>query len=149
MPREKNIPFRSIIEDIYNAVFKDYGFELQDEVVWDGRGEYSLTAQKHNIELVFYLGMSPLFYHCDVWIKLSGKLGEKATSDPKYRRLGVMVIAKCLDPEYTSSRKKSQTKEEVKQKFESRKKDLLTYCKGVLSGDVSTWPIVVNCLKNA
>ena len=66
---------------------------------------------------------------------------------PKYRNLGVSVIAKCLDPDYKLSRKSPQTSEEVKQAFENRKEDLLKYCKGILSGDVSIWPTVVDRLK--
>lgn len=147
MPKENNIPFLSLIKEIFDPIFKDYGFELQEEARWNGMGEYVVTAQKGELELSFYLGISQLFYYCDVGLELSGKLGERATADPKYRRIGVSVIAGCLDPEYKPSRKMPQTKDEVKQTFENCKEDLLKYCKGVLSSDVSIWPIVVKCLK--
>jgi hypothetical protein len=78
---------------------------------------------------------------------LSGELGERATADPKYRSLGVSVIAECLDPEYKPARNAPQTKDEVKQTFENQRDDLLKYCKSILSGDVSIWPVVVKCLK--
>jgi hypothetical protein len=110
-------------------------------------GEYIITAQKENIEINFYLGMSQLFYYCEIGLKLSGALGERATNDPKYRRLGVTAIAGCLDPDYKPSRKMPQTKEEVKQTFENCKEDLLKYCKDILSNDVSIWPLVVKFLK--
>lgn len=147
MPRENDIPFLPLIKEVFNSVFEDYGFELQEEAKWNGMGEYVITAQKENIELNFYLGISQLFYYCDVGLKLSGQLGERATGDPKFRRLGISVIAECLHPEYKPSRKMPQTKEEVKQAFENDKEDLLKYCKGVLSGDVSIWATVVKCLK--
>jgi hypothetical protein len=128
MPRENNIPFLPLIKEIFSSVFKDYGFNLQEEAIWNGMGEYVVTAQKDDIELNFYLGISQLFYYCDLGLKLSGELGKRATPDPKYRKFGISVIASCLDPEHKHSRKMPQTKEEVKQSFENLKEDLLKYC---------------------
>jgi len=147
MPKEKDVPFLPIIKETFGSIFEEYGFELQDEVVWTGMGEYIITARKADIELNFYLGMSRLFYYCSVGISLSGKLGRRATFDTKLRELSVSLIAECLDPEYKRSRKSPQTSEEVKQQFENRKEDLLKYCKDILSGDVSIWPTVIRCLK--
>jgi hypothetical protein len=78
---------------------------------------------------------------------LSGELGKRATPDPKYRNMGVGVIAECLNPEYKSSRKGVQTSEEVKREFEICKAELVNYCRDILSGDVSRWSTVVKCLK--
>ena len=147
MPKEKDIPFLSIIKETFGSVFEAYGFDFHGEAIWTGKGEYILTAKKSDIELNFYLGTSRLFYYCSVGIQMSGALGEKATTDPKFRNIGVSVIAECLDPEYKLSRKSPQTSEEVKRDFENRKEDLLKYCKDILSGDVSIWPTVVNRLK--
>jgi len=147
MPREKDIPFLAIIKETFGSVFEDYGFELQDEAVWTGMGEYIITSRKANIELYFYLGVSQLFYHCSVGIRLSEELGKRATTDSRYRSMGVSTIAKCLDPDYKLSRKSPQTSEEVKQQFENCKEDLLEYCKDILSGDVSIWPSIISCLK--
>jgi hypothetical protein len=147
MPREQDIPFLTIIQETFGSVFEKYSFELQGEAKWSGMGEYILTAKKDDIELNFYLGVSQLFYYCSVGIRVSGKVGEKATTDPKFRNMGVSVIAKCLDPDYKPSTKSPQTSEEVKQDFENRKEDLLKYCKDILSGDVSIWKTVVKCLK--
>ena len=147
MLKEQDIPFLAIIQETFGSVFEDYGFEHQDEVVWSGMGEYIITAKKDDIALKFYLGMSRLFYYCSVGIKLSGDVGERATTDPKFRDIGVSVIAECLDPEYKISRKNPQTSEEVMQEFENRKEDLLKYCKDILAGDMSIWPTVVKCLK--
>lgn len=150
MPKEKDIPFYSIIKETFGPVFEEYGFELQqDEAVWTGMGEYVITAKKTDIELNFYLGLSQLFYYCSVGIRLSGELGKKATSDPKYRGIGVSTIAECLDPEYKLSRKNPQTSEEVRKEFSSRKEDLLKYCKDILSGDVSVWPAIISRVKKS
>ena len=147
MPKEQDIPFLTIIQETFGSVFEDYGFEPQGEAVWTGMGEYIITARKDDIELNFYLGISQLFYYCSIGIKLSGTVGERATPDPKFCNLGVIVIAECLDPDYKLSRKSPQTSEEVKLDFENRKEDLLKYCKDILSGDVSIWSTVVDCLK--
>jgi len=148
MPKENDIPFYSIINETFSSVFEEYGFELeQDEAVWTGAGEYIITAQKGDIALNFYLGLSQLFYYCSIGIKLSGELGKRATPDAKYRNLGVSTIAECLDPEYKLSRKSPQTSDEVTQKFEDPRKDLLKYCKNILSGDMSSWSALVKCLK--
>ena len=148
MPKEKDIPFLEIIKEIFGPVFDDYGFELQDKAVWSGDGEYIITAKKIDIELNFYLGVSQLFYYCSAGIKLLGELGKRGTTDIKYRNIGISTIAKCLDSEYKPFRESSQTSEEVKQQFENIKEDLLKYCKGILSGDVSIWPTLISCLKN-
>lgn len=147
MPREKNIPFREIIEDIYDPIFKNYGFVIQGEPEWSGNGEYKITAEKDDMKLNFHLGISRLFYYCDVGIELSKELKKKTHSDIGKAGLSVITIATCLDPAYKVSKKASQTKEEVTEKFNSSKETLLKYCKGILSGDLSDWIKVVNSLK--
>ena len=147
MHREQDIPFPTIIQETFGSMFEEYGFELQGEAKWSGMGEYIITAKKNDIELNFYLGLSQLFYYCSVGIRLSGEVGERATTDPKFRNMGISVIAECLDPDYKPSKKSPQTSEEVKQAFEKCKEDLLKYCKDILSGDVTIWATVVKCLK--
>ena len=147
MPREKNIPFGEIIEDIYDPIFKNYGFVIQGESEWSCNGEYKITAEKDDLKLNFYLGMSRLFYHCDVAIELSKELKKKVNSDIGKGGISVITIATYLDPEYTYSKKASQTKEEVIAKFKTRKETLLKYCQGILSGEISDWLKVVNCLE--
>ena len=147
MPKEENIPFQAIIENIYDPVFKDYGFEIHGEPEWSGNGEYKITAKKDNMKLIFYLGISHLFYYCDVGIKLSNELQEKINNETGKGSLTVNTIATCLDAEFTLSKKASQTKEEIIEKFNSHKETLLKYCQGILSGDLSDWVKVVNCLK--
>jgi hypothetical protein len=147
MPREDNIPFLPLIKELFDPIFKDFGFNLTEEVKWDGMGEYVITAQKGDIVLNFYLGISQLFYYCDLALKLSGELGKRATSGTKYLELSVSVIAECLDPDYKTSGKMPQTKDEIKLAFESRKEELLKYCGGILSGDVSNWQRAIKLLK--
>lgn len=147
MPREKNIPFRTIIEKIYDPVFKDYGFEIQGNPTSSGNGEYKISAQSKNIELNFYLGTSRRFYYCDVTIKLSGELKEKVRGNFGEGGLSVVTIATCLDPDFKVSKKASRTNEEVIEKFHTRKDTLLKYCRGILSGELSDWLKVATCLE--
>jgi len=139
MPRDANIDFLSIIKEVFDSVFKDYGFKLIEEATWDGRGEDLITATKGDMDLIFYVTTLPMFHYCSVGIKLTGATAEKATPYVKYRSLGLSAIAKRLDTNYNRVSEGVQTKEEVKDLFEAEKKDLLTYCKDILLGDVSAW----------
>jgi hypothetical protein len=139
MPIDPNIDFLPIIKEVFSSVFGDYGFVLRDEVHWDGAGENTITASKGDIDINFYIANSPMFYYCSVGIKLSGKTGEKATPNVKYRSMGISTIAKGLDPSYKRTTKGAQTKGEVKELFETEKDDLLKYCEDILLGDVTSW----------
>ncbi len=139
MPKEENIDFPSIIKDVFDSVFKEFGFRLDNQMEWDGRGEYSVMASKEGMALGIYVGISQLFYYCSVSIRLSGDIAEKATPHVRRRHLGVAAIAKGLDPNYKQRRKAAQTREEVRAAFEAEKDDLLKYCSDILSGDVSSW----------
>ena len=46
MPREKDIPFLSIIKETFGSVFEDYGFELQDEASMDWYGRIYHYSQE-------------------------------------------------------------------------------------------------------
>ena len=146
MPREANIDFQSIINDVFEPVLQKFGFVIKNELDWSGAGEYSTTASKDGITLTFYVGLSPLFYYCSVSISLSGELAEKATSRSKNRSLGVAAIAKRLNPSYKQQRKAAQTKEEVRAMFEAEKEDLVKYCSDILSGDVTSWYKIADSL---
>jgi hypothetical protein len=135
-----------VIKEGFDSVFRDYGFELQGDLVLSGGGENIITASKGGIDLLFYLGASPLFYYCNISIKLSGDIAEKATSNLGYRHLSVSSVARCLDPNYKRPSKGAQTKEEVIGLFEIEKEDLLKYCKDILLGDVSFWSSIVACM---
>ena len=144
MSKEANIDFLPIIKEVFDPVFKQFGFVLDNEMEWDGRGEDSITASKDDMTLFFYVGITQFFYYCSVGIRLSGELAEKATSREGYRHLGVTAIAKGLDPSYTQREEAAQTREEVRAAFEAEKQDLLKYCSDILSGDVSSWSRVVD-----
>ena len=144
MPRDPNVDFLAIIKDVFSPDLSDYGFTLQDEVTWNGAGEYTIIATKSDIDLNFHIGISPMFYYCSMGIKLSGEAGEKATPHAKYRSMDISTLAEGLDPNYKRISKGAQTKEEVKESFEAEKDDLLTYCKDILLGDVSSWTPIAN-----
>jgi len=120
MPKETNIDFLSIIKDVFSPVLTEYGFSLKDGMTWDGQGEDSISAVKDEIEIIFSVGHSRLFYYCSAGIKLSGALGEKASSNPNYRTIGISVIAKGVAPEYKSSNRAAQSAEEVKKASNSQ-----------------------------
>ena len=41
------------IRKVFEPVFHEYGFELQDEVVWNGAGEDTVTAIAHYLDKDF------------------------------------------------------------------------------------------------
>jgi len=146
MPKDPNIRFLNLVHQVFDPVCTKYGFIIQEEEKWI-QPEKAVFARKGDIELEFRLGSSSLFWDFSLEIKLSGALGEKATSDPKYRGLGVAAIAGCLDPNYKKNLKAPQTEDELRRKMESDKDELLKYCEDILLGNVSNWQKVVDCLK--
>jgi hypothetical protein len=144
MPKDPNIDFLSVIKEVFSPVFNEYGFVLRDETNWNGQGESTISASKGDVEITFYIGTSKLFFYCSAGIKLSGELGEKATSHVDYRNMGISALAKGMNPNYKSNNKGAQTKEEVKEAFEAERDDLLKYCKNILLGDVSSWTPIAN-----
>jgi len=128
------------INEIFDSVIRDYGFEIYEE------NERLVIAKKDGCELIFRLEAA---LYCSLGIKLSGELAQKATSDPyyRYRELGVSAIAKCLDPSYKRPFKRTETEEDLKDVLERHKEELLKYCRNILLGDVSSWQRVVDCLN--
>lgn len=141
MPKEQNIRFLHLVVEVFDAVIRDHGFEIYEE------SEGLVIARRGDIELVFRLESTRLFYYFSLEINLNGKLGEKATLDPAYRHLGVTAIAKCMDPNYKISLKAAQTENELKEMMEIQKEELLNFCKDILLGDVSMWLGIVDCLN--
>jgi hypothetical protein len=141
MPKDPNIHFLKPIIDVFDSVFRDYGFKIYEENL------DLVIAKKGDIELLFRLEATKMFYYFSLEIKLLGGLGEQATSDPSYRHLGVTAIAKCINPNYKISLKAAQTETELKEMMEIQKEELLDYCKGILLGDVSIWQRVVYSLN--
>ncbi len=149
MPNDIDLQFLQSIKEIFDPVFKDYGFELQGESVWNGHGEYLVIATHGDITLDFYLTVIPLssVRYCSLGIKLSGKLAKKATANKHYHSVDVMVIAKVLDPDFQHPSMEIRTGQELKEILQKEKECLLKYCKDILSGDVSKWQKVVKYLE--
>jgi hypothetical protein len=141
MPRE-NIDFAAIVKEVFEPVFKEYGFKPKNEAVWDGRGEDVFTAAKQNMELNFYLSWFMGAYSCSVGLRLLGELAEKATPYSDWRDMDVTVLAERLNPSFKRTSKDAQTHEEVKALLEEKREVLLKYCSDILKGDVSSWTAV-------
>ena len=146
MPKDADIPFLKLIHDVFDEVFVKYGFIIQEEEKWT-QPETAILARKGDIELAFRLWSSLLFWYFSLEISLLGKLGEEATSDLKYRSLGLESIAECLDTNYKINIKAAQTEEELRERMKSDKEELIKYCEDILMGDVSNWKKTVDCLK--
>jgi hypothetical protein len=143
MFKNPDIQFLESIKKVFEPIFNEYGFELQEEVVWNGAGEDEIRATKKDIALVYYFGHTPRFYLCNVGIRLSGELAERATSIRHYHNMGVTGIAHYLDKDYNFTGIDVYTNEDLIQALEQEKEMLLKYCKDILSGDVSVWSEVV------
>ena len=94
MPKDTNIQFLTLIHEVFDSTMRDYELTVHET------SEDLVIAQKGDLDLIFRLEATRLFYYFSLEIKLSGKLGEKATTDSSYRHLGVTAIAKCLDLNY-------------------------------------------------
>ena len=129
------------INDAFGSVFQDYGFKVSQAT------EDLIIAGKEDIELLFRLEYSYHMCYLSVEIRLSGQLGEEATSIANRRHIGVTAIAKCLDPNYGRSLAGATNLGELRQTAEVDKEDMLRYCRKFLSGDVSSWQQVVDCLQ--
>lgn len=136
------LQFFSIINEVFGTVIQDYGFEIYEE------NKNLIIARKGDIDVIFRLESVNLSYYFSLEIRLSGKLGKNATSDPSYRHLGVAAIARCLDPNYTRPVKKANTEDDLREIAEGHKEELLKYCKSILLGDVSSWQKIVECLNS-
>jgi len=152
MSKDKDLQFFQSIKDVFDIVFKDYGLVLQGEPVWSGDGEYKVTAKQGDIALNFYLSVTPMspVCYCSLGIKLSGDLAKKATPGTHkwpMNSMDVLVVAEILDPNFQKPPMEIQTIDELRKILEIEKVCLLKYCQGILSGDVSIWPTLVEQLE--
>jgi hypothetical protein len=136
--KEPDLELLPAVQEIFAPVFEEYGFELLPE---EKQISYqtSVVAKKGDIELIFYLESTYRFYLCSIEIGLTGELGEKVSSDPRYRSIGASVIAERLNPGYESPVKHILTKGQLYRTLEADKAELLTYCKEILLGDITPW----------
>ena len=138
-----DIQFLESIKKVFGQVFHEYGFELQQDVVWNGAGEDEVKARKNDITLVYFLGHTRQFYLCSSSIFLSGQLAEKTTPIRHYHHMAVTSIAHYLDKDFQFAGIHVYTNEDLVRALEQEKAVLLKYCKDILAGDLSIWPEVV------
>jgi len=143
MFKNPEIQFVESIKKVFEPVFKEYSFELREEVVWNGAGEDTVRANKKDIALVYYLGHTPKSYLCSVGISLSGELAKQVTSIRHYHNMGVTGIAYYLDKDFNFTGIDVYNNEDLINALEQEKKLLLKYCKDILSGDVSIWTEII------
>jgi hypothetical protein len=144
MSKDKELQFLRSVREIFDSVFNEYGFEFQNESIWKSRGRYyAARALKGDIELIFYLAVLPEFCNFSLEISVSGKSAEKAISTT-FRSMNIGAIASRIDPNYRQPHIEIRTKQDLKEGLEIEKECLLRYCKGILSGDASTWLNVVS-----
>jgi hypothetical protein len=143
MFKNPDIQFVESIKKVFEPVFKEYGFELQEEVVWNGAGEDEVRARKNDITLVYFLGHTRRSYLCSLSIFLSGQLAERTTPIRHYHHMAVTAIAHYLDKDFQFSGIDVYTNEDLIRALEQEKEVLLKYCKEILSGDLSIWPEIV------
>ena len=143
MFKNSEIQFLESIKKVFEPVFHEYGFELQDEVVWNGAGEDQVRARKDDITLVYFLGHTRQFYLCSLSIFLSGQLAEKTTPFRHYHHMAVTSIAHYLDKDFQFTGIQVYTNEDLIRALEQEKEVLLKYCREILSGDLSIWPEVI------
>lgn len=138
MLKDSGLKLLLAVQEIFAPVFEECGFELQPG---EGKIEYqtSVVAKKGDIELAFYLEVTYKFYLCSIGIRLTGELGEKVSSDARYREIGASVIAEQLNPGYKSPTKHIRTKDDLYRTLETDKAELLKYCKDILMGDITSW----------
>ena len=129
--------FQEKVPEIFGFVKDEYGFEF--EVI----DEYRMIASKEDINLNFIFDREMLF---SVEIEVSGALGEKAIKNPNYRRLGASTMAECMKDGYQLKVRFIQDKNVLISEMKEETRVVREYCGDILSGDVSDWERIVDCL---
>lgn len=130
--------FQENIPEIFNFVKSDYGFEF--EVIDD----HMMIARKEDMNLYFIFDRGVLF---SVEIEVIGALGEKATKNPDYRRLGASTMAECMKEGYQLKVRFIQDKYVLISEMKEEAQVLRKYFGDILSGDVSDWARIVDCIR--
>jgi hypothetical protein len=143
MFKNPDIRFLESVKKVFEPVFQEYGFELGENVVWNGAGEDEVRAGKNDITLVYFLGHTSRFYLCSSSIFLSGQLAENITPFRYYRHMAVTQIAHYLDKDFHFTGIDVYGNEDLVRALEQEKEILLKYCRDILSGDLSIWPEVI------
>lgn len=125
------------VPEIFDFVKDEYGFEF--EVI----DEYRMIARKEDMNLYFIFDREMLF---SVEIEVTGALGEKAIKNPNYRRLGISTMAECMQDGYKLKVRFIQNKNVLISEMKEEARVLKKYFEDILSGDVSDWKRIVDCL---
>lgn len=133
--------YYKLINEVFISIIGGPEFEIRQE------SESLFIAKKGDLELLFRLEVGYQSHHFSLEIRLSGELGERATSDSHYRHLGVTAITKCYDQNYEAAPEGADTDKKLKELMEIQKRELLKYCADILAGDVSSWSGLVECLR--
>ena len=83
--------FQDKLIEVFAFVRDDYGFKF------DVINDYLMVARKEDMNLYFIFDKGILF---SVEIEVTGKLGEEAIKNPRYRRLGASTMAECINDRY-------------------------------------------------
>ena len=129
--------FNKKIFEVFAFVRDKYGFRF------DTINDYLIVARKGDMNLYFIFDKGILF---SVEIEVTGKLGELAIKNPKYRRLGASTMAECINDKYKLKVKHIRNENDLLSEMEEEARVLKEYCGNILDGDVSDWERVVNCL---
>src|SRR5262245_55945807 len=100
MFKNPDVRFLESIKEVFEPVFKEYGFDIHEEVVRNRAGEDEVKARKNDITLVYFLGHTRQFYLCSSSIFLSGQLAERATPIRHYHHMAVTAIAHYVDKDF-------------------------------------------------
>ncbi len=131
--------FQEKVPEIFDFVKEKYGFRFEKI------NDHLISAKKGDISLEFRFDRGTMF---GVEIGLRGELGEEATTEAKYRKIGTTAIAKCLDKKYNPWIKSVRTDIDLMHQMEEGATELLQYCGNILEGDVAEWEKIVNCLSS-
>jgi len=125
--------YLELVNEVFGSTIQELGFELRQEK------EFIYVASKGETQLIFRLEFAYKIYLFSLEIRLLGKLGEQATSDSYYRQLGVGEFRLFADPNAKRKPGSASTEEELKERMEIQKGELLKYCQSILMGDTSIW----------
>ena len=129
--------FQSKVPEIFSFVTDEFGFKFENI------NKFLVVARKEGMNLYFIFDKGLLF---SVEIEVTGKLGDIAINNPKYRKLGASTMAECIDDEYKLKFKYIKNENDLLSEMEEEAKVLKKYCRNILAGDVSSWESIVNCL---
>jgi hypothetical protein len=129
--------YSSKIFEIFSFIRDEYGFDF--EIIDD----YLIIAKKQDMNLYFIFDRGLFF---SVEIEVTGNLGERAINNRKYRKLGASTMAECIDREYEVYVKQIKNEADLIKEMKEEARVLRKYCGNILSGDVSDWERIVNCL---